>query len=404
LIKYFIEKMETSTRKCAICESNDVSYLHHQKFNLPEKSVLPSEYNVVSCSNCGFCYADTSASQDQYDLYYNQMSKYEDNATASGGGTNEFDKKRLDTASEIISNEVKNKNVSILDVGCANGGLLNSLREKGFINLTGLDITKVCVNNVIKEGHKAFFGGMFNLENLGNSKYDVIIISHVMEHICNLKDAVLNLKNLVSENGFIYVEVPDASRYNEHFIVPYYFFDCEHINHFDKNSLSNLISDKDFQLINVNERKMEVSKSIFYPVVSCIFQKKLNVVQEVKFSDEARLSIQKFVQLSTNSDINNKLIQLVNSKEKIAVWGAGMYTLRMLNDSILSNCNILAFLDKDSNKQGNKINNTLISEPREFLLENSNITVVISSALHGKAIEEEIRDIDQKLNRQVIIL
>jgi SAM-dependent methyltransferase len=396
--------LETSTRKCAICQSNEVNLLHNQKFNLQEKSVLPSEYNVVSCSHCGFCYADTSASQEKYDLYYNQMSKYEDNETASGGGTNVLDKKRLETAANIIAIELKNKNASILDVGCANGGLLNSLSEKGFINLTGVDITQVCVNNVVKEGHKAFFGGIFNLENLGENKFDLIIISHVMEHICNLKDAVLNLKNLVSENGFIYVEVPDASRYNEHFIVPYYFFDCEHINHFDKNSLSNLFTDKDFQLINVNERQIEVSQSIFYPVVSCVFQKKSNDVQEVKFSDKVRSSIQKFVKFSSSSDINNELKLLMNSKEKIAVWGAGMYTLRMLNDSVLSNCNISAFLDKDSNKQGNKINNTLILEPSEFLRHNLNITVVISSALHGKVIEEEIRNIDQNLNRKVITL
>ena len=208
------------------------------------------------------------------------------------------------------------------------------------------------------------------MKNLKGNKYNVIIISHVLEHILDLEQAVINLKQLVSENGFIYVEVPDASRYHEHFIVPYYFFDCEHINHFDANSISNLFLDKEFSLSSVNERQMQVTNSIFYPVVSCIFKKTSNTIEGIKSSDKVKTSIEKYIQFSNDNSDNIELNGLKFTQEKIAVWGAGMYTLRMLKDSALVQCNIVNFLDKDSNKQGHKINDIEILEPQTFLKDN----------------------------------
>lgn len=74
-------------RPCPICSNGVGEVLHNQRFRLPEKQhFLPEAYDIVVCLKCGFVYADTSASQGDYDRYYQDFSKYEDKDTAVGGG------------------------------------------------------------------------------------------------------------------------------------------------------------------------------------------------------------------------------------------------------------------------------------------------------------------------------
>jgi SAM-dependent methyltransferase len=401
-----MENSKKLVRICPICNQSNGTILHTQHFSLPEKSLLPSVYDVVSCNNCGFCFADTSAKQEDYDKYYNEMSKYEDKETASGGGLDSIDKARLNTAAEKIAENYSDKNASILDIGCANGGLLQCLNEKGYTNLTGIDITQICVENVKKLGYNAYFGGIFNLEELGNKKYDIVILSHVLEHVYDLQTTAENLKKLLNPNGIIYIEVPDASRYPNYYVVPYYYFDCEHINHFDINSLKNLFEDSDFKCSSFDEREIKVSATTPYPAVSVIFKKngEQTTAPQKKYSNAVINSIKKYIEISKEKTDFSEIEKLITSQFPVLIWGAGMYTLRLLENSPIKKCNILYFMDKDFKKQGNTINNIEIKNPNEILKLDKSSAIIVSSAIYGNEIEKEIRLIDGNDLRNVILL
>lgn len=400
-----MQTTKTFIRRCPICEHTEGQVLHTQNFSLPEKSVLPGSYDVVSCGNCGFCFADTTASQKDYDLYYNQMSKYEDKETASGGGLDAIDKARLNLAAAIIDENCQSKSASILDIGCANGGLLHCLKEKGYENLTGIDITRICVENVKKAGFNAFFGGIFNLEELGDNKYDVVILSHVLEHVHDLQRTVQNLKTLLSPNGIIYIEVPDASRYFNYYVVPFYYFDCEHINHFDINALKNLFEDADFKCSTFNEREIKVSATTPYPAVSAIFRKEnQSNIPKIHKTENVVRSIIRYIEISNQKSDFNEIDELIKSKTPVLVWGAGMYTLRLLENSPLKSCQINYFMDKDFKKQGNSINHIEIKNPIEVLKSDKTSIIIVASAIYGQEIEKEIRELDGNDSRKVILL
>jgi SAM-dependent methyltransferase len=399
-----MQNIKTFLRCCPICKHTNGLVLHTQNFSLPQKSVLPGSYDVVSCGNCGFCFADTTASQKDYDLYYNQMSKYEDKNTGTGTGLSPLDKNRMSIVADLLANYVP-YDKSIVDVGCANGGMLSCLKEKGFSNLIGIDISQKCVDNVKSLGFNSYFGGIFTLENIKNKRFDCLIVSHVMEHIKDLHEASKNLASLIDDDGIIYIEVPDASRYHEHYFVPYYYFDCEHINHFNITALKNLFTGQSLECIYYEEKAVQVSSDKDYPVLRAIFRKKAAVEQayaHVK-DENVKASIVKYMELSENNSAFSELENLIETHEPVIVWGAGMYTLRLLEDSPLSRCHIISFIDKDSNKQGNKINEISIAAP-EILHQHKNTPVIIASAIHGKAIKEEIVLMDGHSERKTIIL
>jgi hypothetical protein len=89
--------------------------------------------------------------------------------------------------------------------------------------------------------------------------------------------------------------------------------------------------------------------------------------------------------------------KLVETQQPMLIWGAGQFTLRLLANSDLSKCNIMGFIDSDSNKQGKKILNHKIFLP-DFL-ENKNMTVIICSVLHYSDILKSIK----RINAQAMV-
>lgn len=378
-------------RTCPICGCLNGTVLHTQRFLLPEGHLLPNQYDVVSCENCGFVFADTSANQEIYDRYYAEMSKYEDVNTASGGGDKPYDLKRLNqTANDIERILTNNKSARILDIGCGNGGLIQIMKERGYKNVVGLDPSETCVNSMKNKGLEACKGGLFSKSEMDKT-FDLIILSHVLEHIYDLSNAVSNLKKFLQPNGLVYVETPNAAKYPEYYIVPNYYFDTEHINHFSKLHHQNLFENCGYNLIENYEKEMMVSEVQSYPAVYSVFQ--FSGDNQKPTPDFLLIEkIMKYIELSENDNRIETINKLYVDQTPVVVWGAGNYTLRLLFETHLGKCNILHFIDSDSKKWNQIINGKTILQPAAENLGHNH--VIICSALFSIEITQQI----QKLN------
>jgi FlaA1/EpsC-like NDP-sugar epimerase len=153
------------------------------------------------------------------------------------------------------------------------------------------------------------------------------------------------------------------------------------------------------------EKAIVVSDDKSYPVLRTVFKKLKNNNTVASFEKDVRVesSINAYLELSKQHAENHEINELIKANEPVLVWGAGMYTLRLLEEGLLDKCNIISFIDKDSNKQGNKINDISIAPP-DIIKSHSKMPIIIASAIHGKAIKAEIEHIDGNSNRKTIIL
>jgi len=388
-------------RACPICKSVQGEVLHKQKFILPKDNPLPDEYDIVSCSNCGFTYADTGVTQQVYDVYYELLSKYEDKETSSGGGYNEFDSKRIDVTVEELESFCPNKKCAIIDIGCANGGILKKLKEKGYTDLTGFDPSKKCVDDVQNNGINCVQGSIFEACTLlEQRKFDCVILTHVMEHIYDLSKAFKICFELLKEKGQLYVEVPDAEFYADNYVIPYYYFDCEHINHFDEISLSNIGNVNGFSKKYSGHKIMQVSENQKYPALFAVFEKGIANNKPVSFSTLAKESVIRYLELSMEKSYSDILSKFAETQEEIYVFGAGNFTLRLLASTDLSKCNIKAFVDNDTNKQGRLLENRPIIPPE--VLNQFNGTIIVCSALYAQDIVNQIGVINPNIQTVII--
>jgi SAM-dependent methyltransferase len=390
-------------RNCPICENLSGNILRNFKFSLPLGTALSDSYDLVECDRCGFIFADTISSQEQYNHYYNSMSKYEDKKLSSGTGSNSFDQYRLQETARSISKIVKDHEALILDIGCGNGGLLSCLKELGYQNLTGMDPSPQCAKNIQDLGFKGISGDIFSSNEI--IQYDCIILSHVFEHLVNVKTAFKKILTLLKTGGVIYLEVPDASRYKEFYIVPFYYFDIEHINHFDKNSLINLINQEHLCCLDVNSKNLRLTDSLQYPAIYVLIKnEKVLSEKEILKTSEVKDSVLTCLSKSQKSDNISKLETLVKTGNNVIVWGAGSYTQRLLTDSSLGKCNIVAFVDNDQKKHGLKMNDIYVYSSEILKNENfsKNSVIVIACALHGNDIRDQI--IKMNITNDIIIL
>ena len=388
---------KNALRPCPICGNGEVERLHHQEFVLPGGHLLPDAYDVVWCPVCGFAYADTPAGQRDYDLYYAGFSKYEDNRTSTGGGGSEWDARRLRETAAAVASLVPDRQARVIDLGCANGGLLGELKAAGFSNLVGVDPSPACVANT-KAGHgvAAFVGSIRQLPaDLG--RFDLVLLSHVLEHVADLASAVDGLAALLNDRGLLYLEVPDASRYREFLNAPFQDFNTEHINHFALHSLRNLFERRGFILESSGQKEIESSAGCPYPAVYGFFRKDAAVSRAdlahngFQIDHAFRTGLINYIEASRRkiAQIEKRLAPFRNNREPLIVWGTGQLTMKLLAETSLAAAHIVAFVDSNPINQGKKLVNIPILAPAQ--LQDRATPILVATLLHQKAITATIR-------------
>jgi SAM-dependent methyltransferase len=156
----------------------------------------------------------------------------------------------------------KNRILNVFEVGAAAGSVLNEFRESAKKNnfdciLSGLEYNREYVEAAKKLDVNLFSRELLDFVRSTKEKYDVIILSHVLEHTINPRQFLLEIKKIAKEKtGIIYIEVPGvfvlhkrlaySAKFEKYFVHAHNF-------HFTKDSLSKLAYDSGFKCLSKNE-------------------------------------------------------------------------------------------------------------------------------------------------------
>lgn len=398
------QKTKPAIRPCPVCQERTVRVLHHQRFALPEKHPLPSSYDVVACPGCGFVYADTSGTAQDYDRYYSDCSKYADQATATGGGNLAEDRARLEIAAGDIIRNLPNPNARIVDIGCANGGLLAALKARGRTNLLGIDPSPDCVANVGRLfSIEARQGWLLSLPPAAGPA-DLIVVSHVLEHVLDLRSAVSAARAILADSGMIYAEVPDANRYADFRAAPFQDFNVEHINHFDAASLENLFAAEGFACTDRGIKSIETATGIPYPALYGFFRKTARPATPPTWRRTAAFSANLRRYIDDSGRQMAAIVALLTPvlAGPVIVWGTGQLTFKLLAETPLGQADIAAWVDGNPVNQGKPFRGLPILAP-EALRDLPPHPIIIGSLINHEAIIKRIRR-DMQLPNPIVKL
>ncbi len=380
-------------RVCPICQYDEGELIYEQSFSKLSSESLLDGYDVVVCGGCGFGFADHIPHQRDFDLYYSIMSKYE--YQDSGGKESPFDLARFEVTADLIVTYLAHTEVKILDVGCATGGLLNQLRRKGFPNVIGLDPSLACAEAAWRQyGIRVLTKTISQLNEI-DERFDLVILSGVLEHIRDLETHLSSIYNILEENGKVLVVVPDASRFDCFPDAPYQQFSMEHINFFSPVSLCNLMSRNKYRTVSAEQMERQHGHGAVNPVVFAIFER----CEAEDFASpgftrctKTGKALKNYVRLSdmVERNIHKVIDELVDSGRPVMVWGVGTHTLRLMETSNLARANIVAFIDTNPHYQNKQLRGISVIAPVEILKHSE--AILVSSRVFQANIVDQIRN------------
>jgi len=287
---------------CPVCGSfKRVPVDWELEFVVPDGWELPATSKVICCAQCGCIFYDNKMTQLDYDNYYIKRYGY-------GLEGPDIDA-RMAGAALFLNRCLPDRGISIVDYGGGNGDLVRALEKVGFRNVLN-----------------------FNLgDDLGDKKFDLLICSHILEHIYDLQHFMEHVVSFVKPNGYLYLDMPYYDDY-ESYDSPLMDMHQKHINHFWLKHLDSLMHNQGFELTDGE----------FYKERGCPLLRRLYRKYDI---------VGNFLNIKKMFDrrMRELLDKVKEIKQPVIVWGLGDLAWYVLAHT---NLDIVYFVDNDPAYRG----------------------------------------------------
>ncbi|MEP3837404.1 MAG: class I SAM-dependent methyltransferase [Algibacter sp.] len=224
-----------------------------ENLKVKDYSVSGEVFELIQNSEYGFLETTPQPSSNTLSDYYES----EDYISHTDSKRNLFEKayhlvrsfslkKKLNLINSFASEEKK-----LLDIGCGTGDFLQIAQQNNWV-VSGIEPNPQARGIANRKTN----GSVFNLDQLlkfNTNSFDVITLWHVLEHLPNLEEQIATFKKLLKPKGTLIIAVPNYKSYDAQYYKAFWAaYDVpRHLWHFNKTSVSNLISKQSFKVDQV---------------------------------------------------------------------------------------------------------------------------------------------------------
>mgnify|MGYP006078893099 FL=1 len=143
---------------------------------------------------------------------------------------------------------------TILDVGAGTGDFLLYCKNLGY-NIAGTEPTLKARKQAQEKGLEL----LQDINSFAGKKFDVITLWHVLEHVPNLYENIDHLKSLLSENGQLFVAVPNFKSYDANYYKEFWAaYDVpRHLWHFSQKTIQTLFEAVNLKVVKTHPMKYD---------------------------------------------------------------------------------------------------------------------------------------------------
>ncbi len=202
----------------------------------------PGSWRIVQCTECSSAYLDPRPTPDSLHLAYNSYHTHKASAEQPGdldfkgwirqGLVNDYLYRSLGhrLRPRIPGGRIFEKRFpaacaksvrlyrhlspphsgqTLLDVGCGSGEFLTQARQLGWTT-TGVEFDPQAAEVARRDGNEVFVGTLEQAE-FRNEQFDVITLSHVIEHLPHPNVTLSECNRIMKPGGVLWVATPNAS-------------------------------------------------------------------------------------------------------------------------------------------------------------------------------------------------
>ena len=243
---------------CPNCGAKEISFALSAK----DYTVSAESFEIWECKNCTQRFTQNVPDKDAIGKYYQSENYISHSDTSKGLINNLYHRVRKHTLlqkKKLIERSTGKKSGNILDVGAGTGAFLHTMKL-GNWNATGIEPDETArekakqLHGIDLEKPEQFF-------EFAPASFDAITMWHVLEHVHDLHQYIIQLKKLLTPDGKIFIAVPnytsaDAKIYKEFWAA----YDVpRHLYHFSPQAMKNLL--------NTHGLKVDKMKPMWYDSV-----------------------------------------------------------------------------------------------------------------------------------------
>ncbi len=326
----------TKVECCRACGSENIADLEINKsyYLLNLDQTVQLSYAV--CVDCQFIFHGEFVGEEYLEHYYKQspMLRREE--------LTKFVVDQNERQSAFLLKNMPLGGQKVLEIGAHVGAFLVHLNKhhgcKSYFNELSEEAVKVLSAQ----------DGLLNYQSIDpDVKMDLVILRHVLEHIFDLEGFLQFVKSIVSDDGYLFVEVPDWSWFDSN-TDPLIF---EHVNQFNTSNLINLLRKMGWQTEAV-EKSIVADDPATPNRVQRILARPINKPNP---KDATIVQIFQVFHEETFGGANraiNSLISRMDKNKTVALYPASHLTFAALSESNLSDANIIGMFDIDEKKHG----------------------------------------------------
>ena len=229
-------KIEDELIPCDFCGNNDFTFLYNSHDYLSFSSLT---FKVMRCKRCGL--VNLNPRPENIADYYGKYPK--------GSGTK-------DSFEFLVPDRIKKikkfkKGGRILDVGCGQGGFLNTMLKDGW-EIYGVELSRdACDFAREKYGLKEINNCDLLSAVFPDNFFDVITLWHVLEHLGKPQDTLRKIYNILKEDGLLIIESPNFCSIQSRFFKDKWFnLDLpRHLYQFSPKILKRYLEKTNFKII-----------------------------------------------------------------------------------------------------------------------------------------------------------
>ena len=255
--------ISATTLKCLLCKSPEVRFLF-------KKRSIP----FYKCADCEFIFSRPEINAN----LSNQITDFEP------AYLDYFQEKETDTRNHaalvaLLKRHVDFYSSRILDIGCGSGKLVRYLRSKE-CDAYGLEPSVALFNAFLKQDNFFFHDSVSNFaQHHDGNRFNLIILSDVIEHIPDPEDFVRNIESLLSAGGVLFITTPDTkSLLAKSFGKYWHYYNKYHLSLFNRTNLKQVLAIHSLSQVECGYVSRQYSLSyLFKYALNFVFNKEMNI-------------------------------------------------------------------------------------------------------------------------------
>jgi 2-polyprenyl-3-methyl-5-hydroxy-6-metoxy-1,4-benzoquinol methylase len=235
---------------CPVCGSAGIA----EALKVKDNSVSQEYFHIYHCSNCQVRFTQNAPTEEAIGAYYKSENYISHTDTAKGLINRIYRSVRnysINQKTKLIKTVTGLSKGSLLDVGSGTGYFAAAIKNEGW-DVTALEPDEGA-RKIAIEQHSLKEIPVAELFSLPDNKFDAITLWHVLEHVHDVNKYVTAFKNLLNENGKLFIAVPnytswDAKEYGENWAA----YDVpRHLYHFTPHTMKLLMMQQGLRIVDM---------------------------------------------------------------------------------------------------------------------------------------------------------